>query len=300
MPELPEAETIVRGLKHRVVNRTLAAFDFPPAKHFRPEVIQPLDLYQGALIQDVFRHGKSVILKVQSPDASFNFILIRLGMTGKLLLDSAPDRHTHAIFHLTNPDGTLSFQDIRQFGRMYFLKDWRVIFSSKRSTARPVDFVDGESLPRTTQSPQAEALIGDALTMTPQQFIELFWKRRGMIKAALMSQKLLVGVGNIYADESLFAARIHPRQTIQRLSRRRLEDYFHALQKILHTAIELGGSSISDFVDADNYPGEFQMEHRVYGREGRRCRRRGCPGVIRRILVASRGTHYCPRCQRMI
>jgi len=298
MPELPEAETIVRGLKPRILHCTITAIDFPPTKYFRPQFVEPLDRYLGAQITNVFRHGKSVVIEVHASDKSTNFILIRLGMTGKLLIDYPTDRHTHAIFHLQNPLVSLAFRDTRQFGRILFLKDWRVVFEQTPGRSKRGSALHQGSL---RQEPALSApLIADPLATTPEVFLRLFWKRRGMIKAALMSQKFLVGVGNIYADESLFAARIHPRQDIRRLSRRRLLAYFSALQKILRLAIELGGSSISDFVSPDNYPGEFQMEHQAYGRRGERCRRRHCPGFIRRTTVASRSTYYCSVCQKMV
>jgi formamidopyrimidine-DNA glycosylase len=298
MPELPEAETIVRGLKPRILHCIIASIDFPPAKYFRPQFVEPLECYLGGRITNIFRHGKSVVIEIRASDKSTIFILIRLGMTGKLLIDYPPDRHTHAFFHLQNPLGTLAFRDTRQFGRILFLKDWRVAFeqtswSSKRGSAFHRRSLHEEPVSSPT-------LIADPLSTSPEVFLRLFWKRRGMIKAALMSQKLLVGIGNIYADESLFTARIHPRQNLHRLSRRRLLAYFSALQKILRSAIELGGSSISDFVSPDNYPGEFQMEHQAYGREGERCRRRHCPGVIRRTTVASRSTYYCSVCQKIV
>jgi formamidopyrimidine-DNA glycosylase len=132
--------------------------------------------------------------------------------------------------------------------------------------------------------------------VTAEEFARLFRGRKLAIKAALLNQKLLSGVGNIYADESLFRAEIRPRRQSGRLTKTALEGLRLALRKVLKHAIRLGGSSVSDYVDADGVRGFFQLEHCVYQRTGLPCRR--CQTPIRRILVAGRGTHYCPHCQR--
>jgi formamidopyrimidine-DNA glycosylase len=134
------------------------------------------------------------------------------------------------------------------------------------------------------------------LTIAPDAFIQLFRGRRLAIKAALLNQTLLHGVGNIYADESLFRAGIRPRRMAGRLKRAELLKLHEALQQVLRHAIELGGSSVSDYVDADGVRGFFQLEHRVYLRTGQPCL--VCATPIRRILLAGRGTHFCPVCQR--
>jgi formamidopyrimidine-DNA glycosylase len=131
--------------------------------------------------------------------------------------------------------------------------------------------------------------------VTAKEFAELFRPRRLAIKAALLNQKLLSGVGNIYADESLFRAAIRPRRLCGRLTRVELERLRLALRDVLKDAIRLGGSSVSDYVDADGVRGFFQLEHCVYMRTGLACLR--CRTPIRRILLAGRGTHYCPKCQ---
>jgi formamidopyrimidine-DNA glycosylase len=132
--------------------------------------------------------------------------------------------------------------------------------------------------------------------VTAEEFARLFRGRKLAIKAALLNQKLLSGVGNIYADESLFHAGIRPRRQSGRLTKTALEELRLALRKVLKHAIRLGGSSVSDYVDADGMRGFFQLEHCVYQRTGLPCRR--CQTPIRRILVAGRGTHYCPHCQQ--
>lgn len=302
MPELPEAETIVRGLRAHILHHRIRAIEFRPARYFRPFLERPLEQYSDSRIMDIFRHGKSVIMQLETADRAKDFIVVRLGMTGQLLLGGEADRHTHAVFELDEPGLCLRFRDQRQFGRIFFVSDWRRIFAAKID----VPAQRGGVTPRAHgvaegSNPFSEIrLVPDPLEITPAEFLRIFRGRRGMIKAALMNQQSVMGVGNIYADESLFAARIHPRQRIERLSKRRLLDYFAVLSKTLHDAISLGGSSISDFVGATNSPGEFQIDHRVYGRTGEKCLRRGCGGIIKRILVSSRGTHFCPRCQRHV
>lgn len=206
----------------------------------------------------------------QSPTSEAQWV-VHLGMTGRLLVadpTTPVPLHTHA--RLTFSNGReLRFVDPRRFGRL----DYK-------------DLHRGESF----QTPGL-----DPLTITPQSFAALFRNRRLSIKAALLNQSLLAGVGNIYADESLFRARIRPRRMAGRLSRAELDRLRLALRKVLEQAIRLGGSSISDYVNAAGEPGFFQMQHRVYQRTGLPCRRCGTP--IRREVIAGRGSHFCPHCQ---
>jgi formamidopyrimidine-DNA glycosylase len=198
--------------------------------------------------------------------------IVHLGMTGRLLV-STPDAplapHTHARLSLAS-GRELRFVDPRRFGRL--------------------DFRD------LSRSPAFSAAGADPLTVTAAEFAALFRPRKLPIKAALLNQKLLSGVGNIYADESLFRAGIRPPRLSGRLTRAELEGLRLALREVLEHAIRLGGSSVSDYVDADGVRGFFQLEHCVYMRTGLPCRR--CQTPIQRILLAGRGTHYCSQCQR--
>lgn len=237
----------------------------------------------GRIFLSVHRSGKHIVCELgprQStdnrpsapqlpvPEAQW---IVHLGMTGRLLVAdpaSPVPPHTHA--RLTLSSGReLRFVDPRRFGRLVY-KDLR------RGSA----FLTPGFEPLTVASPA---------------FAALFRNRRLSIKAALLNQSLLAGIGNIYADESLFRAGIRPRRMAGRLSSAELERLRLALRKVLRHAIRLGGSSISDYVNAAGEPGLFQMEHCVYQRTGQPCRRCGTP--IRRILIAGRGTHYCPQCQ---
>ena len=193
-------------------------------------------------------------------------------MTGRLLVttpDSPVAPHTHARLNLAS-GRELRFVDPRRFGRLEF--------RNLRSAAA-------------FHGPGAEPL-----TIGAREFAALFRARRLPIKAALLNQTLLAGVGNIYADESLFQAGIRPRRRANRLTAAELDRLRLALRQVLSHAIRLGGSSVSDYVDADGERGFFQLEHCVYQRTGEPCRR--CQTPIRRVVLAGRGTHYCPKCQR--
>jgi formamidopyrimidine-DNA glycosylase len=285
MPELPEVETIARGVDARVRGDRIDSvwfgshrepFKTPPARQARG--------LEGRHFLAVHRTGKHIVCELGSgtsaaksgakPDAQQIDAqwIVHLGMTGRLLV-TAPDApvepHTHA--RLTLAGGReLRFVDPRRFGRLEF-----------RELARAEGFA----------GPGAEPL-----TIGADEFAALFRGRKLSIKAALLNQKLLAGVGNIYADESLFRAGIRPLRQAGRLTRAELERLRLGLREVLEHAIRLGGSSVSDYVSAEGERGFFQLEHCVYLRTGEPCRVCGTP--IRRALVAGRGTHYCPQCQR--
>jgi len=282
MPELPEVETIARGVHERVrSDRIVQAwfgshrepFKTPPTRQARGLV--------GRVILAVHRSGKHIVCELGSASRSPSNSLsgkseaqwiVHLGMTGRLLV-TAPDaplaNHTHA--RLTLAGGReVRFVDPRRFGRLEY-----------RDLGRGHGFA----------APGAEPLA-----IGPEAFAALFHDRKLVIKAALLNQSLLSGVGNIYADESLFRAGIRPRKSAGRLTRVELERLHLALREVLEHAIRLGGSSVSDYVDAEGVRGFFQLEHCVYLRTGQPCLR--CQTPIRRILLAGRGTHYCPQCQR--
>ncbi len=198
--------------------------------------------------------------------------IVHLGMTGRLLV-TTPDAplapHTHARLRLAS-GREIRFVDPRRFGRLEF-----------RKLKKTLGF---------------EAQGAEPLTILGTPFAALFRGRKLAIKAALLNQTLLSGVGNIYADESLFRAGIRPRKAAGRLTRAELEKLRVALKTVLEDAIRLGGSSVSDYVDAEGVRGFFQLEHRVYQRTGEPCL--VCRTPIRRIVVAGRSTHYCPHCQK--
>ena len=286
MPELPEVETIARGVDERLRGDRIveAWFSSYPQPFKTPRDRQAKGL-AGRIVLSVHRTGKHIVCELGSaapasasttaqPDSQW---IVHLGMTGRLLV-STPDEpvaaHTHARLSLAS-GRELRFVDARRFGRLEF---------------RELDFRD----PARTGAFDAPG--AEPLSIGPEEFAALFRGRKLAIKAALLNQTLLAGVGNIYADESLFHAGIRPRRAAGRLTRTELERLRRALRKTLQQAIRLGGSSVSDYVDANGARGFFQLEHCVYLRTGEPCRRCGTP--IRRILLAGRGTHFCPSCQR--
>jgi formamidopyrimidine-DNA glycosylase len=282
MPELPEVETIARGVDERLRgDRIVEAWFGSHREPFKTPPGHQARGLEGRAFLAVHRTGKHIVCELSTADGSALVDgadgiaaqwIVHLGMTGRLLV-STPDApfaaHTHARLSLAS-GRELRFVDPRRFGRLEF-----------RDLSR---------------DPVFSAAGADPLTVTAAEFAALFRPRKLPIKAALLNQKLLSGVGNIYADESLFRAGIRPRRFSGRLTRAELEGLRLALREVLEHAIRLGGSSVSDYVDADGVRGFFQLEHCVYMRTGLPCRR--CQTPIQRILLAGRGTHYCPLCQR--
>lgn len=274
MPELPEVETIARGVNERVRGDRIVQEWFGSHKEpFKTAPARQAKGLDGRTILAVQRIGKHIVctLGPSGGEAEAQWI-VHLGMTGRLLV-TTPDGpvapHTHA--RLTLASGReIRFVDPRRFGRLEFR-----------------DLLRNEGFKGPGKEP---------LTIGAEEFAGLFRGRRLAIKAALLNQTLLAGVGNIYADESLFRAGIRPRRMAGRLNRAELERLRLALKEVLKHAIRMGGSSVSDYVDADGVKGFFQLEHCVYLRTGLACRQCGTP--IKRILLAGRGTHFCPQCQR--
>jgi formamidopyrimidine-DNA glycosylase len=262
MPELPEVETVVRSLAPRLPGRTIVAASFSSRFVVRQDFAELAEHLKGRRIQSVGRHGKFIVIQLDR-----GILSVHLGMTGKLLIGVEPSKYARALFELD--EGLLIYDDIRHLGRI----EW------------------SPELPD-----RVEALGPDALTISLDDFEARLRKRRSMMKPLLMNQFFLRGMGNIYSDEALFAARIHPRAIAARLSKIRAARLHEAMVGILTLAIRHKGSSISDYVDADGRRGEFQLQHQVYGRTGEPCFICGTP--IRRIVLGGRGTHYCPRCQR--
>ena len=272
MPELPEVETVANGVDARVrgqrIKQVWTSGKPQTFKSPEPEIVEVLT---GARIVRVRRVGKTIVMDLsRSKDASPAQFLVHLGMTGRLLVSQsevALPPHTHAVLSLT--DGReVRFVDPRRFGRL--------------SVVRAVGGYLG---------PGAEPT-----TIAVEDFSQLFKGRKVAIKAALLNQSILHGVGNIYADESLFRAGVRPRRPAGKLTRAELARLHVSLQQVLAKAIELGGSSVSDYVDADGVRGFFQLEHKVYGRAGLACP--DCGKTLKKIVVGGRTTVYCPACQK--
>ena len=276
MPELPEVETIANGLNARVAGDTIESVWLgkkkEPLKSPAKEIARTLD---GARIEKVHRVGKHIVFDLKKDKESAQWI-VHLGMSGRMVIaeaDAEIAKHTHAIAKLAS-GRELRFVDPRRFGRLS-------VVSANGKGKHPEGFTGPGSEP---------------LTISGEDFAKLFRKRNTPIKAALLNQKLLHGVGNIYADESLYRAGIRPKRKAGSLKKDELAKLHSAVQTVLKEAIALGGSSVSDYVDASGEEGFFQLQHRVYGRTNAFCY--VCNTPIKRIVVGGRGTHYCPRCQK--
>jgi len=263
VPELPEVETVVRSILP-LVGRRIVNAEFRAARILRggdPERMAAR--LAGRRIRAIRRYGKFILVSLSGG----GYLLLHLGMTGRLLLRASPGKHTHAIFTLDR--GVLQFDDSRQFGSIEVHEDF----------------------------PSRVARLGpEPLEISAEDFAAALHRRRTRVKALLLDQTFVRGVGNIYADEALFRAGIHPLANTGRLRRDRVLRLHRALGEVLSEAIAAGGSSVSDYVDAGGRQGFFQFSHRVYQRTGEPCLTCGAP--IRRLLVAQRSSHFCPRCQR--
>ncbi len=287
MPELPEVETVANGVNERIRGQRIHSVWFSRYKEpFKTSPAEMSEALTGKRVERVYRVGKHIVFDLTSRrgEAARQQWIVHLGMTGRLLVSSADvpvPPHTHAILQL-DAKRELRFVDARRFGRLAL---------HHVATPQPPNGKASSPLSGGFHGPGSEPL-----SISPEEFVALFRNRKLSIKAALLNQKLLHGVGNIYADESLFRAGIRPTRIAGRIGRERLLRLHTALQEVLRHAIELGGSSVSDYVDADGVAGFFQLEHRVYMRNGQPCLT--CGSAIQRIVLAGRGTHYCSHCQR--
>src|SRR4051794_2418104 len=296
MPELPEVETIARGLALRVKGDVIQSVWLgskpEPLKSPASEIASTLESKRISNVRRVGKHivfdleatagGRRVALRAKkagkkskaagakknpaTPDLNAQWI-VHLGMTGRVLVCEPKEevaKHTHAILQLAS-GRELRFVDPRRFGRLSVTHGF-------------------------------QAAGSEPLEVELERFVELFRGRKTPIKSALLNQKLLSGVGNIYADESLFRAGIRPKRRASSLRSEELRRLYLTVQEVLKEAIALGGSSVSDYVDADGEEGFFQLQHRVYAREGEPCL--VCKSAVKRIVIAGRSSHYCPKCQK--
>jgi formamidopyrimidine-DNA glycosylase len=301
MPELPEVETIARGLGQNLTGDVIESVWLgnkpEPLKSPPREIVSTLEQARIAGVRRVGKHivvdlnrgsrvpghRKKQVLRFPTParqnrarlgprsaqdDNRAAQWIVHLGMTGRLLI-ARPDvevpKHTHAILRLRS-GRELRFVDPRRFGRLAVVRHG------------------------------FEAPGSEPLDVRFESFAGLFRKRKTPIKSALLNQSLLSGIGNIYADESLFRAGVRPRRRAASLTQAELQRLYGAMQKVLNEAIAAGGSSVSDYVDANGDAGFFQVQHRVYGREGEPCL--VCRTLVKRTVIAGRSAHYCPKCQK--
>jgi formamidopyrimidine-DNA glycosylase len=266
MPELPEVETIVRGLRSACVGQTIQSVTINWKRHIaRPRPTLFSSKIQGQRIESIGRRGKYLVFQLTK-----NAMLIHLKMSGDLTVVPAAelaDKHAHTIFHFGNGH-ELRFSDTRKFGKVYLVND--------------IDEVTAKLGP--------EPLDDD---FTPQKLGDILHSRHRAIKALLLDQTNLVGIGNIYSDESLHRAKLHPLRRSDSLTGAEVKALWKSIRTTLTAAILNGGSSI-DWVYRG---GQHQNHFRVYGRTGKPCP--VCKTPIQRILVAQRSTHFCPNCQKL-
>ncbi|MCG3209963.1 MAG: Formamidopyrimidine-DNA glycosylase [Anaerolineae bacterium] len=265
MPELPEVETVVRGLRGPLVGRTFTGVTVRWPNSIKTPLFELNERLPGQRIEAITRRGKYLWFHLSGGDSLF----LHLKMSGDLLVLPASepdDPHVRTIFSLDNQH-ELRFKDTRKFGRVYLV-------------AEPNEVI-GKLGP--------EPLADD---FTPDKFAALFERRSGRLKPLLLNQEFLAGVGNIYADESCHAAGLDPRRTVNSLSPVELERLYHAIRQALASGILHKGASL----DAVYRGGEFQNHFRVYDRAGQPCLT--CGSEIQRVVLAGRSTHFCSNCQR--
>ena len=274
MPELPEVETTVRDLRRHLPGRTIAGLLLADWPNMLP-THSPAELGRelaGEQILALDRRAKFILMELTNG----KYLVFHRKMTGNLFwreAGAAADRYTHLVLGFT--DGSeLRFCDLRKFGRVYL-------------------FMSREALDRYMQKLGPEPLLD---SFTPQIFEDRLANRKGMLKTLLLNQELLVGLGNIYANEALFVSGIHPKRNVQSLSETDREKLYHAIRQVLNTAIENRGTTLSDYLDGEGEKGRNQEMLYVHFREGQPCLT--CGTAIVKIVVGQRGTYLCPNCQK--
>ncbi|MBX3324511.1 MAG: bifunctional DNA-formamidopyrimidine glycosylase/DNA-(apurinic or apyrimidinic site) lyase [Nitrospira sp.] len=275
MPELPEAEVVVRQIRARLLGAQVTDVWIGRADIVR-EGYDTASWYCGAVLQSVERFGKSVALGFVNSRAC-RYVVAELGMTGLLLFQSTPTKHPqHVHVRLLFKGGhepELRYWNPRRFGRLSLL--------------------DKAGLDRY----RTRRFGMDPLATSQQDFVRLLQERRGRLKTLLMHQQVIAGIGNIYANEILFRAGLHPNRQVRQVSVRNLVTLYAIMREILDDAIRHGGSSVRDFFAPDGSEGQYKRRHLVYGKEGQPCPNR-CGGVIQR-LRGERSSYFCPHCQAM-
>ncbi len=272
VPELPEVETVVRDLRGPLVGRGFQAVEVSQRALRRPWCARWRRAIVGRRVRAVERRGKWIILDLEGP-----ILLVHLGMTGQFTVAPAKQPrqdHTHLVFRLDGGNLELRFRDVRRFGSASF-------FPGR-------DQLDAFF----TQS----GLGPEPFDLEPNYWRGCLAKTQRVLKAILLDQRVVAGVGNIYADEALFEARLHPTLLGKDLSPRHADRLRQAIAAVLRRAIDCRGSSIRDYVGGSGLKGSFQEEFCVYGRKGEACLR--CRSLIQQIRLAGRSTHFCPKCQK--
>lgn len=274
MPELPEVETVCRGLAAHLLDRRIervAIFQRQVVHRPKEDSVSFSMLLQGRCIHRVERRGKYIILVLDE-----GWLVCHLRMTGKLLMKDGAyqkKKHDHLIFYLDN-ESQLVYEDVRRFGGVGF-------YSASPYTESPLSILGPE--------PLQEAFSSDYLYQCCQG-------RRKPIKSMILDQYVVAGIGNIYADEILFRAEVRPLKSAYRIRKIECERIVQVTKDVLQEAILAGGSTIRDYVNSDNKEGSFQLLHRVYGRSGEPCVK--CGTSLKKVNVGGRSSVYCPHCQK--
>ena len=272
MPELPEVETVVRGLRTRILGLVIEGVRVRSPHLLRDTSAADWRALRGNAVRRIRRRGKLILVDCEGGWT----IVCHLKMTGQFLfspISVRPDKYTHAVFVFRNEPRRLRFKDIRKFG-----------FMCLRRT-------DGLS-----RDPRLAALGPEPLKVSLPGLGAVLAGRSARLKSFLLDQSALAGIGNIYADEILFESRLHPLRRAGDLNPAEVRRLWRAMRSVLRRALRLGGSTIRDFADCDGIEGEFQLEFKAYGRPDEPCPRCGRP--IERLRIGQRSTHFCPRCQK--
>lgn len=271
MPELPEVETTRRGIEPHLLDHRVKSVNIRQPKMRWPVPSEIAEALPGQTIQSVSRRGKYLL--IQSEPGT---LILHLGMSGSLRIappETELRKHDHFILELDSKK-QLRLHDPRRFGA--------VLWTEENPETHPLLNVLGPE-------PLSTDFTADYLYETCQQ-------RKCSIKQHIMNSHVVVGVGNIYASESLFLASIHPKRQAGRISKQRIEHLHDAIQQVLKAAIRQGGTTLKDFVREDGKPGYFKQSLNVYDRAGKNCP--SCEGDIKQIVLGQRSTYYCPKCQR--
>lgn len=283
MPELPEVETVRRGLAPVMEGARIAKADVNRPNLRWPFPDKMSERLTGAKIERLRRRSKYILADLDTGES----LLIHLGMSGRMLISGAqlgqfthdhpaPEKHDHVVFHMEN-GARITFNDPRRFGAMDLLNTQTADHHKLLSSIGPEPL--GNSFD--------EAYLTDALSA-----------KGSPIKSALLDQAIVAGLGNIYVCETLYRARISPTRKANKISKQRVTSLVPIIRQVLSDAIEAGGSSLKDFRQADGDLGYFQHSFDVYGREGESCKTEGCGKSIKRIVQSGRSSFYCPTCQR--
>lgn len=266
MPELPEVETIKRDLEKAILGKKITEVCVHnPAVIREPSVDRFKKGLKGATIKKILRKAKVLIIELSNGKA----LAIHLKMTGQLVYPGS-NQKSRVSFHLSD-NKTLDFNDQRLFGELRLLDNWHSLKFIKSLGPEPFD-------------------------LNPGKFKTMLTAKKTKIKPLLMDQTFISGIGNLYAAESLFQARIDPRRPAQSLSDTEKETLFRTIKDVLSEAIRYGGSSVDDYVRVSGKRGDYAKYHKVYGREGKNCF--SCKSLVKRISLGGRGTYFCPQCQR--